>query len=154
MLVRLSGQEFQQTPGDGDGQGSPACYSPWGHEDLDTTEQLNNNSKMLVHPTGCKVFLRTFEERWVAFPLSDEVPFGGESSLIRSLFYMHTGGPWRNFLSPPGSRAATLSLSSQYLLTGKWQPTPVFLAGESQGRGSLVGCCLWGRTESDTTEVT
>ena len=35
-----------------------------------------------------------------------------------------------------------------------WQPTPVFLPGESQGRGSLVGCPLWGRTESDTTEVT
>ena len=32
--------------------------------------------------------------------------------------------------------------------------TPVFLPGESQGRGSLVGCRLWGRTESDTTEVT
>ena len=30
----------------------------------------------------------------------------------------------------------------------KWQPTPVFLPGESQGRGSLVGCYLWGRTES------
>ena len=36
----------------------------------------------------------------------------------------------------------------------KWQPTPVFLRGESQGRGSLVGCRLWGRTESDTTEAT
>ena len=36
----------------------------------------------------------------------------------------------------------------------KWQPTPVFLPGESQGRRSLVGCRLWGRTESDTTEVT
>ena len=36
----------------------------------------------------------------------------------------------------------------------KWQPTPVFLPGESQGRGSLVGCCLCGHTESDTTEVT
>ena len=36
----------------------------------------------------------------------------------------------------------------------KWQPTPVFLPGESQGRGSLVGCRLWGRIESDTTEVT
>ena len=36
----------------------------------------------------------------------------------------------------------------------KWQPTPVFLPGESQGRRSLVGCHLWGRTESDTTEVT
>ena len=36
----------------------------------------------------------------------------------------------------------------------KWQPTPVFLPGESQGRGSLVGCRLWGHTESDTTEAT
>ena len=36
----------------------------------------------------------------------------------------------------------------------KWPPTPVFLPGKSQGWGSLVGCRLWGRTESDTTEVT
>ena len=36
----------------------------------------------------------------------------------------------------------------------KWQPTPVFLPGESQRQGSLVGCHLWGRTESDTTEAT
>ena len=36
----------------------------------------------------------------------------------------------------------------------EWQPTPVFLPGESQGLGSLVGCRLWGCTELDTTEVT
>ena len=36
----------------------------------------------------------------------------------------------------------------------KWQPTAVFLPGESQGRRSLVGFHLWGRTESDTTEAT
>ena len=35
----------------------------------------------------------------------------------------------------------------------KWQPTPVFLPGEPQGRGSLVGCCLWGHTDSDMTEA-
>ena len=35
----------------------------------------------------------------------------------------------------------------------KWQPTPVFLPRESQERWSLVGRCLWGRTESDTTEA-
>ena len=35
----------------------------------------------------------------------------------------------------------------------KWQPTPVFLPGESQGQWSLMGCHLWGRTESDTTEA-
>ena len=36
----------------------------------------------------------------------------------------------------------------------QWQPTPVLSPGESQGQGSVVGCRLWGRTESDTTEVT
>ena len=36
----------------------------------------------------------------------------------------------------------------------KWQPTPVFLPAESQGWQGLVGCCLWGRTELDMTEVT
>ena len=33
-------------------------------------------------------------------------------------------------------------------LEEEWQPPPVFLPGESQGRGSLVGCCLWDRIES------
>ena len=41
-----------------------------------------------------------------------------------------------------------------HALGRKWQPPPVFLPGESQGRGSLVGCRLWGRTELDTTEAT
>ena len=36
----------------------------------------------------------------------------------------------------------------------KWQHTPVFLPGQSQGRGLLVGCHLWGHTESDTTDAT
>ena len=36
----------------------------------------------------------------------------------------------------------------------KWQPTPVFLPGESQGWGSLVGCRLWGFAEFNTTEAT
>ena len=38
--------------------------------------------------------------------------------------------------------------------TMNMQPTPVFLPGEPQGQGSLVGCRLWGHTESDTTEAT
>ena len=41
-----------------------------------------------------------------------------------------------------------------HALEKEMAPTPVFLPGESQGRESLVGCRLWGRTESDTTEVT
>ena len=39
-----------------------------------------------------------------------------------------------------------------HALEKEMQPTPVFLPGESQGRGSQVGCCLWGRTECNTTE--
>ena len=40
---RLNGQEFEQAPGDGEGQGSLVCCSPWGLKELDTTEQLNNS---------------------------------------------------------------------------------------------------------------
>jgi len=50
--------------------------------------------------------------------------------------------------------ASSLSLFTFMHWRRQWQPTPVFLPGESQGRGSLVGFRLWGRTESDTTEVT
>ena len=50
--------------------------------------------------------------------------------------------------------ATSLSLFTFMHWRRKWQPTPVFLPGESQGRGSLVGCRLQGRTESDTTEAT
>ena len=41
---QLNGYEFEQTLGDGEGQGNLACCSPWGRKELDTTEQLNNNS--------------------------------------------------------------------------------------------------------------
>ena len=51
-------------------------------------------------------------------------------------------------------RVTSLSLFTFMHWRRKWQPTPVLLPGESQGRGSLVGCRLWGRTESDTTEAT
>ena len=38
---RLNGHELEQAPGAGDGQGGLACYSPWGHRELDMTERLN-----------------------------------------------------------------------------------------------------------------
>ena len=50
--------------------------------------------------------------------------------------------------------ATSLSLFTFLHWRRKWQPTPVFLPGESQGWQSLVDCHLWGRTESDTTEDT
>ena len=50
--------------------------------------------------------------------------------------------------------ATSLSLFTFRHWRRKWRATPVFLPGESQGWGSLVGCRLWGYTESDTTEAT
>ena len=50
--------------------------------------------------------------------------------------------------------AALLSLFTFMHWRRKRQPIPAFLPGESQGRGSLMVCCLWGLTESDMTEVT
>ena len=41
---RSNGHEFEQAPGDGEGQGSLVCYSPWGHKELTRTEQLNNTT--------------------------------------------------------------------------------------------------------------
>ena len=52
------------------------------------------------------------------------------------------------------TRLKRLSMHACMHQRRKWQPTPVFLPGESQGQRSLVGCRLWDHTESDTTEVT
>ena len=41
----LNGCEFEQTPGDSEGQGSLVCCSPWGRKESDTTERLNTNNK-------------------------------------------------------------------------------------------------------------
>ena len=41
---QLNGHEFEQAPGDGEGQGSLECYSPWGRKELDMTERLKNNN--------------------------------------------------------------------------------------------------------------
>ena len=65
--------------------------------------------------------------------------------------------PW---MEEPGRLQSTGSLGVGHDFTFtfhfslEWQPTPVFLPGESQGQESRVGCRLWGRTESDTTEAT
>ena len=40
---RLNGHGCEQTPGDGEGQGSLVCCSPWGRKELDVTQRLNNN---------------------------------------------------------------------------------------------------------------
>ena len=67
-----------------------------------------------------------------------------EPGRLQSMGSLRVGHDW----------ATSLSLFTFMHWRRKWQPTPVFLPGESQGWGRLVGCHLWGRTESDTTEAT
>ena len=76
--------------------------------------------------------------------LAWKIPWTEEPDGLQSMGSLRVRHDW----------ATSLSLFTFMLWRRKWQPTPVFLPGESQGRGSLVGCRLWGRTESDTSEVT
>ena len=46
----LNGCEFEQAPGDGEGQGSLECCSPWGHKESDVTEQMNSKIDWIVSP--------------------------------------------------------------------------------------------------------
>ena len=45
---RLNGHEFEKTPGDGEGQRSLACCSPWGHKESDMTERLNKSHQFFI----------------------------------------------------------------------------------------------------------
>ena len=76
--------------------------------------------------------------------LAWKIPWTEEPGRLQSMGSPRVGHDW----------ATSLSLFIFMHWRRKWQPTPVFLPGESQGWGSLVGCRLWGLTESDATEVT
>ena len=76
--------------------------------------------------------------------LAWKIPWMEEPGRLQSMRSLRVRHDW----------ATSLSVFTFMHWRRKWQPTPVFLPGESQARGSLVGCRLWGRTESDTTEVT
>ena len=64
------------------------------------------------------------------------------------------GGAWQAAVNGVAKSQTRLSNFTFTHWRRKWQPTPVFLPGESQGWGSLVDCRLWDHTESDMTEVT
>ena len=49
---QLNGHEFEQLPGDGEGQGSLVCCSPWGHKELDMTERQNSNASDIKENSG------------------------------------------------------------------------------------------------------
>ena len=76
--------------------------------------------------------------------LAWKIPWTQEPGRLQSMGSLRVRHDW----------ATSLSLFTFLHWRRKWQPTPVFLPGESQGRGTLVGCRLWGRTALDTTEVT
>ena len=76
--------------------------------------------------------------------LAWKIPWMEEPGSLQSMRSLRVGHNW----------ATSLSLFTFMDWRRKWQPTPVFLPGESQGRESLVGCRQWSRTESDKTEVT
>ena len=67
-----------------------------------------------------------------------KIPWTEEPGRLQSMGSLRVGHGW----------VTSLSLFDFMHWRRKWQPTPVFLPGESKGQGSLVGCCLWGRTES------
>ena len=124
---RLEGHEFEQAPRVGDRQVSLACYSPWGHKKSDTTELLNWTETTQIY----KLHKTSLGPAW-----------GQEAfSVSHSLNCFKV---WR-------LRDFTFTFHFHAL---ERQPTPVFLPGESQGRGSLVGCRLCGHTELDMTEAT
>ena len=75
--------------------------------------------------------------------LAWKIPWTEEPGGLQSTGSLPVGHDW----------ATSLAFFTFTLWRRQWQPIPVFLPAESQGRGSLVGCRLWGRTESDTTEV-
>ena len=76
--------------------------------------------------------------------LAWKIPWTEEPGRLQSMGSQRVGHDW----------ATSLSLFTFMHWRRKWQPTSVFLPGESQGQRSLVGCHLWGRTELDTIEAT
>ena len=103
--------------------------------------------------------LSTMQETWVR-SLGREDPLEKEMAMHSSTIAWKI--PWTEEpgrLQSMGSQRATERLhftivALQQIWRRKWQPSPLLLPGESQGQRSLVGCRLWGRTESDTTEAT
>ena len=107
------------------------------------------NSEILEHRSRWDFFAKKGEvvEKEMAphsSTLALKIPWTEEPGRLQSMGSLKIEHDW----------ATSLSLFTFMHWRRKWQPTPVFLSGESQGQGSLVGCRLWGHTESDTTEVT
>ena len=94
-----------------------------------------------------KIYLELNMEKTMAShssTLAWKIPWMEEPGRLESMGSLRVERDW----------ATSLSLFTFTQWRRKWQPTPVFLPGESQGWGSLMGCRLWGHTELDTTDAT
>ena len=101
----------------------------------------------IYHSQSIFVETKLYQEKAMAThsnTLAWKISWTEEPGRLQSIESLGVGHDW----------ATSLSLFTFMHWRRKWQPTPVFLPGGSQGQGSLVGCHLWGCTESDTTEVT
>ena len=74
--------------------------------------------------------------------LAWKIPWMEEPGRLQSMGSLRVGHDW----------ATSLSLFTFMLWRRQWHTTPVLLPGKSHGQKSLVGCSLWGHSESDMTE--
>ena len=116
-------------------------------------EYIMRNAGLEETQAGLKIAGRIFsnlryaaEKAMATHPstLAWKIPLAEQPGRLQSMGSWRVGHDW----------VTSLSFFTFLHWRRKWQPTPVFLPGESQGWQSLVGCHLWGRTESDTTEAT
>ena len=110
--------------------------------------QEKEHESCMREVTGIKSNLYKYEEYLAMAPHSStlawKIPWMEEPGRLQSMGSLRVEHGW----------ATSLSLFNFMPWRRKWQPTPVFLPGESRGQGSLVGCRRWGCTELDTTEAT
>ena len=111
--------------------------------------------KFLVHIL-LKPSLKNFDHYLASMWNAEKAMAPHSSTLALKIPWMEEPGR----LQSMGSRRVRHNYATSHSLftfmhwRRKWQPTPVFLPGESQGRWSLVGCRLWDHAESDMTEAT
>ena len=123
-----------------------ACWDTV-HGVVNSRTWLSTHTHILVSKTFIFISVLRFPREAMAphsSTLAWKIPWAEEPGRLQSMGSRRVRRDW----------ATSLSLFTFMHWRRKWQPTLVFLPGESQGRGSLVGYRLWGRTESDTTEAT
>ena len=166
---QLNGHEFEQTPGEGEGQGSLACYSPWGCKELYNTEQFNKQQQFHCHKGPSS-------HESTVFPV---VRYGCESWTINKAECRRIDAfalwCWRRLLWVPwtarrSNQSILKEISPEYSLEGlmlklqlqqdemagwhHWLNGHEFEStlGADNRQGGLECSSTWSRKESDSTE--